>query len=130
MGIKPLVVGLTAVVFGTSLPELATIVLSAIRRDVNISAGNIIGSNLFIILTVLGVIVVMYPLELSRDAYRRLGDAGSVSGALAHAVFGQRIHRLEGGTMVIFYAGYVIWFFTQQIGSMSWWRVDFLEMRG
>jgi len=63
LGISEVVIGMTIVALGTSLPELATSVVAAFRKESGISIGNIIGSNLFNILSVIGVVSIIQPLE-------------------------------------------------------------------
>jgi cation:H+ antiporter len=62
-GISEVVIGMSIVAFGTSLPELATSVMAAYKKESAISIGNIIGSNIFNILCVLGVTSVIQPLN-------------------------------------------------------------------
>ncbi len=64
MGISDTVIGLTLIAFGTSLPELATAVTSALRREDDLAIGNIIGSNMFNMLGVLGVAAVIRPMSV------------------------------------------------------------------
>ncbi|NOZ75002.1 MAG: calcium/sodium antiporter [FCB group bacterium] len=64
-GISEMVIGMTVVAFGTSLPELATSVVAAFRRQGAISLGNIIGSNIFNLLSVLGIVSILKPLKIS-----------------------------------------------------------------
>ncbi len=64
-GISELVIGLTVVAFGTSLPELATAIYASLTDKASISVGNIVGSNLFNILFVVGAIVIICPLPVS-----------------------------------------------------------------
>ncbi|MFQ6614735.1 MAG: sodium:calcium antiporter [Fidelibacterota bacterium] len=64
-GVSEMVIGMTVVAFGTSLPELATSVVAAFRREGAISLGNIIGSNIFNLLSVLGIVSMMKPLNVS-----------------------------------------------------------------
>jgi cation:H+ antiporter len=64
MGISDLVIGLTIVAIGTSLPELAVSVVSALKGDTGIAVGNIIGSNVFNLLAVVGVAGLINPIEL------------------------------------------------------------------
>lgn len=61
-GVSEVVIGLTIVAFGTSLPELATSLVAAFRKEHAISLGNIVGSNLFNILSVMGVVSIITPL--------------------------------------------------------------------
>tara|TARA_B100000965_G_scaffold251094_1_gene211184 strand:- start:2513 stop:3076 length:564 start_codon:yes stop_codon:yes gene_type:complete len=66
-GISEVVIGMTIVAFGTSLPELATSAMAAYKRESAISIGNIIGSNIFNILCVLGVTSIIEPLNSNWD---------------------------------------------------------------
>lgn len=65
MGVDPVVIGLSVVAIGTSLPELAAAVASAVRREHELIVGNIIGSNVFNLLAVLGIAGMVRPLELA-----------------------------------------------------------------
>ena len=62
-GVSEIVIGMTIVALGTSLPELATSVIAAFRKESAISIGNIIGSNLFNLLSVIGLVSMISPLE-------------------------------------------------------------------
>lgn len=64
LGVNEKFIGLTIVAFGTSLPELATSVVAAIRREMDISFGNIVGSNVFNILSVIGATAIIRPMHL------------------------------------------------------------------
>jgi len=66
-GISEMVIGMTVVAFGTSLPELATSVVAAFRRQGAISLGNIIGSNIFNLLSVLGIVSLIKPLAIPKS---------------------------------------------------------------
>ena len=70
MGISELVIGVTLVSIGTSLPELATCAVAAVRREADIAVGNILGSNVFNIAGVLGVTSLVAPLDISADVLR------------------------------------------------------------
>ena len=63
-GISPLVVGLTVVAFGTSLPEIVTSIIAAMRKEADLCVGNVIGSNIFNILLVLPISALVYPLSI------------------------------------------------------------------
>ena len=62
-GVSEIVIGMTIVALGTSLPELATSIIAAFRKESAISIGNIIGSNLFNLLSVIGLVSTISPLE-------------------------------------------------------------------
>ena len=71
MGISELVIGLTIIAMGTSLPELAASVMSAIRGHHDIAVGNIIGSNLFNLLLVMGAAGAISPIDLDSQVFYR-----------------------------------------------------------
>lgn len=110
LGISEAVIGLTIVAVGTSLPELSISVIAALRRHADVAVGNILGSNLFNLLGILGVSAILQPLPLPArilqfDQWVLLGSA------LLLFVFlftGRRVSRLEGGTLVSLYALYII----------------------
>ncbi len=61
LGISPLIVGLTVVSFGTSAPELAVSVASAFKGQADLAVGNVVGSNIFNVLMVLGIAAIIIP---------------------------------------------------------------------
>lgn len=107
-GVSDAVIGVTVVAVGTSLPELVTSVIAAFRRQTDIALGNILGSNLFNILGILGVTAAFAPLQVPGEI------AGfdiwvMLAATLALIVFsmsGWRICRKEAALMLIAYAGY------------------------
>ena len=70
-GISPLVVGLTVVAFGTSAPEMAVSVQAALSGQVDIALGNVVGSNIFNVLFILGVSALIIPLLVARQLIRQ-----------------------------------------------------------
>lgn len=70
IGISPLVIGLTVVAFGTSSPELAVSILSSLTGQVDIAVGNVVGSNIFNILFILGISAVITPLIVQQQLIR------------------------------------------------------------
>ncbi len=67
MGVSEVVIGMSVVAFGTSLPELATSAMAAFRKESAISVGNIVGSNIFNILSVLGIASIIHPLDSPKE---------------------------------------------------------------
>ena len=65
LGVSEKFIGLTIVAFGTSLPELATSVVAAIRKEMDISIGNLVGSNVFNLLSVLGIAAMVRPIPIT-----------------------------------------------------------------
>ncbi len=111
-GVSDLVIGLTIVAAGTSLPELATSVVASIRGERDIAVGNVIGSNIFNILAVLGASAAVAPSglavapgALSLDIPFALLSTVSVLPALA---IGLTIRRWEGALLVVGYIAYVL----------------------
>ena len=116
MGISDLVIGLTVVAIGTSLPELAASVMSALRKEPDIAIGNVIGSNMFNLLAVLGLPGVIKPhvLEpevLSRDFPTMIGLSIALF-AMAYGFKGDgRLNRWEGLLLLLAYFGYLGWLY-------------------
>ncbi len=112
-GISEVVIGLTVVAIGTSLPELATSVVAAFRRHAEVALGNVVGSNIFNILGILGITGMVTPLTIDTSMARfDIPFMVVVSLALIGLIlFIGRINRLAGLVMLGVYAGYVIWLF-------------------
>ena len=112
LGASPRVIGLTVVAAGTSLPELATSVMAAIRHERDIAVGNVLGSNLFNLLGVLGAAALASPGGVAAGAGPRLDIAVSLLASLACLpifISGGRISRLEGALMLAGYGAYLGW---------------------
>lgn len=121
-GISETVIGLTIVAVGTSLPELATSIVAALRKRADVAIGNIIGSNIFNILGILGITALVHPFsirgDISADAMAGSQPVSIISstdvGALVlsaallilFAMTGKRIARWEGGVLLL---GYIIY---------------------
>ena len=107
IGISDAVTGLTIVAVGTSLPELATSFVAALKGENDIAIGNIVGSNIFNVFCILGIVPVIAPLagQLIRglDFIVMLG----VSGALfLFGMFGKRLNRFQGALLLLSYIAY------------------------
>lgn len=103
------IVGLTVVAVGTSLPELVVSVTASIRRHGDVAFGNVLGSNIFNILGILGLTAVVVPLDVPRQI---LGfDIWvALAATLILIVFcwtGSRLNRIEGGVLLALYVAYV-----------------------
>ena len=110
LGLSEAVIGLTIVAVGTSLPEFATSLIAAIKRESDIAVGNIVGSNIFNILGILGVSAFITPLSSSGITGIDLGVMAAFALALwGFSATGHRITRLEGLVMLLAYAGFVGW---------------------
>ncbi|MBU6951209.1 MULTISPECIES: calcium/sodium antiporter [unclassified Hahella] len=112
LGVSDLIIGLTIVAIGTSLPELASS-LAAIRKgEHDLAIGNVIGSNLFNTLTVVGIAAAIHPLEVQPEVlYRDWTLMAGLTLALFVMGFGfkgkqGRINRVEGGILLAVYLAY------------------------
>jgi cation:H+ antiporter len=118
LGVSEAVIGLTLVAVGTSLPELSISVIAAIRRHADVAVGNILGSNIFNLLGILGVSALLQPLPvperiLQFDQWVMLG----ASVLLALFLYtGRRLSRLEGGVLLFSY-GIYLWLSFAVFGS-------------
>jgi len=111
LGVSDLIIGLTIVALGTSLPELAASVASALKNEHDIAIGNVIGSNMFNLLAVLGLPGIIQPGPVEEAVLTR--DFPIMAGltvALLVMAYGfrtwGRISRLEGGLLVACYLAY------------------------
>lgn len=110
MGISELIIGMTIVAAGTSLPELATSTVAAFRKEADISIGNIVGSNIFNILFILGITGTIKPLAVNPEALK-LHMPVMIFISLMLFVFmktGRVISRVNGALLVLLYAGYIV----------------------
>ncbi|MCF8719488.1 cation:H+ antiporter [Nitrospina gracilis Nb-211] len=115
LGVSDLIIGLTVVAVGTSLPELASSLVAAWKGESDLALGNILGSNLFNTLAVVGLAGVVQPMPVAPEVVTR--DC-SVMGALTVSLFvigyGFRdrpgsINRWEGGILLAVYLAYSAW---------------------
>jgi cation:H+ antiporter len=109
-GLSEAVIGLTIVAVGTSLPEFATSLVAALKKEADIAVGNVVGSNIFNILGILGISAAVTPLSSAGITAIDLGVM--MLFALVLWIFsrtGFRITRAEGSVMLVGYAAYVAW---------------------
>lgn len=110
LGVSEAVIGLTIVSAGTSMPELATSVVAAIKKNPEIAVGNIVGSNLFNVLAIAGISAAIHPIHATNVNYIDLLVMLGISILLLPLVkSGQKITRAEGLVLVIFYILYLLW---------------------
>lgn len=109
-GISEAVIGVTIVAVGTSLPELVTSIIAARKGQSDLALGNIVGSNIFNILGILGITALVHPLDVpieiaEFDQWIMLGATGAV--LILGLVFG-RLSRLAGAAFILAYAAYLL----------------------
>lgn len=112
-GISERIIGITLVALGTSMPELATSVIAAFKREGDIALGNVIGSNVFNILAVLGLTAGIKPfaVDTSSIAVDLTVMLAFTAVLIPFAMSGRRISRSEGFLLLAAYLGYVVYLF-------------------
>jgi len=113
-GVSDLIIGLTIVAIGTSLPELASSVIATRKGEHDIALGNVLGSNLFNTLAVVGIAGAIHPMAVGPEVFTRdmlVMAALTLSLFVFGYGFGRpgRINRLEGGVLLACYVGYTVY---------------------
>ena len=108
LGVSKAIIGLSVLAFGTSLPELATSIVACLKRQGDIIAGNAVGSSIFNILAILGITVLVKPMEVPKISAI---DLSVMVGAPLLCLFlmasGKKLTRVEGGLMLLSYFVYI-----------------------
>ncbi len=119
LGVSNVVIGLTVVAFGTSLPELATSVLAAAKGEGDVSLGNVVGSNIFNILFILGATAAAFPIGTGDlnlvDLLVMLGASILI---IPVSLIGGRVTRPEAAVLLGLYGGYVYYLYTMHAAGL------------
>lgn len=124
VGVSDLVIGLTIVAIGTSLPELAAAIASVLKREHELVIGNIIGSNMFNLLGVLGIAASIQPVAvgsivLVRD-FSMMIFLSALLFLMSYGFRGPgRISRFSGGVLLVFYLAYQVFVFYTEYGMTA-----------
>jgi cation:H+ antiporter len=118
LGLSEKIIGFTIVAVGTSLPELATSIVAALRKNTNIAVGNIIGSNIFNIFLVIAVSSTINPINynpvFNTDIYLLAG--GTLFLFIAMFTGGRKkLDRLESAILLLIYIGYTAWLVAKEV---------------
>lgn len=111
IGISETIIGLTIVALGTSMPELVTSVMAALRKETDVAFGNIVGSNIYNILGIGGTTVLIAPAAVPAELVR-FDNIVMVAVSVILVVFaytGMRVSRWEGAFLLASYLGYLAW---------------------
>lgn len=108
-GMSDHLIGVTIVAFGTSVPELATSIVAAVRKHADISLGNLIGSNVFNIHAVLGITAITSPISVTEEilSFDFLWMFGLVIALIPAIYFFKRFTRAMGIILLLVYLGYI-----------------------
>lgn len=121
MGISDLVIGLTVIAIGTSLPELAASITCVLKGEHDIAVGNVVGSNMFNLLGVLGLPGLIHPFQIPAEALSRdFGVMVILTIVLFLMSFGLknnsgRINRFEGAALVAGWCAYMGWIYVTSL---------------
>ena len=120
-GISEFVIGLTIVGFGTSCPELVVSLTGALQGNADISVGNVVGSNIFNTLLILGMTAVIAPVAVTRANSRRDIPITLLVTFLfvALGLTGQRLTRWEGVAFLLVFVAYMVYCFKSDAGAQE-----------
>lgn len=128
VGISPLVVGLTVVAFGTSAPEMAVSIGSALRGEPDIAVGNVVGSNIFNVLLILGMAAVISPLLVQRRLIKLEVPLMIALSVLVYLLaLDGVINRLEGGLLFSGIIIYTVWVLRQSRKAVQQTKTEYDE---
>jgi cation:H+ antiporter len=121
-GVSDLIIGLTVVAVGTSLPELASSIIAARKGEHDIALGNILGSNLFNTLAVVGIAGIIGPLKVGPEVFSRdIMVMAALTASLFIVGYGfrgpGRINRFEGAALLTCYLGYTAFLVSSVFGQ-------------
>jgi cation:H+ antiporter len=112
LGVSNAVIALTVVAVGTSLPELSTSIVAAARKHGDIAVGNVVGSNIFNVFSILGITATIHPLVRGGVGWDDLGVMAAVSVLVVPLAWtGLRLGRREGAFLLASYVAYCAWRF-------------------
>lgn len=112
LNIEERVIAVTVIAIGTSVPELATSIVAALKKEVDLAVGNIVGSNIFNLLAVLGVTAIYKDLDIMNDKilssdYFLMIVVTIIFGIIIYSFGKGKINRLKGGVLLLIYFSYI-----------------------
>jgi cation:H+ antiporter len=112
-GVRPWIIAITIFAVGTSLPELAASLAASARKVPSISIGNVIGSNIFNILLVLGLVSVIRPIEVETPIIEFELPLLIIFSLVVSLFMGTKstVSRFESGMLVLFYCIFIVFLF-------------------
>lgn len=126
-GLSEFLIGMTIVGIGTSMPELVVSLTGALKGNADIAIGNVVGSNIFNVLMILGVTALISPISITRENKRRdiplniLATVLLICFGMQHTLFGvggsDTINALEGGVFLVLFAAYM--YFSFKTGNVG-----------
>ena len=115
IGISERVISISVIALGTSLPELVASLIAALKKEPDISVGNIIGSNIFNIFAILGITALIHPIDFNFNDFRTdliwMTSIGVVLFLSFIPLKKRYIHRFKGFILISIYVAYMILLF-------------------
>jgi cation:H+ antiporter len=109
LGLSSTLIGLTIVAIGTSLPELVTCIVAALKRQHDIAVGNIIGSNIFNVTSILGISSLIYPIKIASSInFDIIVMCFCTALLFLFSVRSKKITRTKGIILVLIYLSYIL----------------------
>ena len=116
IGVSKTVIGISVVAFGTSLPELATSAVASIKGESDVSLGNVVGSNIFNILMILGITGMIFPIPAIDVNYIDLGIMMLVTLIIIPLSLQKgKLTRWNGLLLLSIYVGYIYYLYAQSV---------------
>lgn len=108
MGVSERIIGIVVLAIGTSLPELVTSIVAAMKKNTDLAIGNLMGSNIFNVLSILGITSIIQDIEVSNTIkeYDMLWMLGITLVVLPMMVINRRLGRVQGGILLAIYFYY------------------------
>ena len=108
-GMEKRIIGLTVVAFGTSVPELVTSSVAALKKETDISSGNLIGSNIFNIMAVIGITAMVKPIPVQEKAvsFDMIWMLAISFGLILLMLIGKKLNRFKGALLLATYIVYI-----------------------
>jgi cation:H+ antiporter len=131
LGVSPVIVGLTVVAYGTSAPEVVVSVVSVLKGQTSLALGNVIGSNIFNVLFILGICALIAPLVVSQRLVRfDVPLVIALSCLLYGFAYSGNVDRLEGAVFVALAVGYTVYTIVQSRRESDAVKTEYAQKYG
>ncbi len=120
-GMSPMLIGLTIVAFGTSLPELVTSIVAAKKGECDMAIGNVVGSNMFNLLFILGMAATINPVEVDLSSGILIDSVlllGFTVMMYLFSIHGTKLQKTKGGISVVSYLAYLAYIIARAFGAI------------
>lgn len=122
LGVSEAIIGITIVGIGTSLPEATASIIASLKKENALAFANIVGSNIFNGLGILGVTAAVYPLSFEIGGFSRVDGfvlCAATAAMFIMALTQKKMMRWEGGVLLLAYAAYLGWLIARAVGAVG-----------